>query len=70
MTIVTNPRSVTAHASSRGPYYSETACGLDCTSWPSARDLRPLRFCARCFSDRERGLLTDLLPELTEGDAK
>lgn len=70
MNVVTNPTSLIAHRSPRLAYYDKTPCGIDATSFPLARDCRPWRFCSRCFTDRERELLTDLLPEVTTGPAR
>ena len=70
MSVVTNPVSRLGHFSPRLFYYDRTSGGIDAAAWPLARDCRPLRFCPRCFTDRERELLTDLLPERTEQDAR
>lgn len=70
MSVVTNPDSRIGHFSPRLVYYDRTSCGIDASSWPLARDCRPFRFCSRCFSDRERELLTDMLPNIKDGDAK
>ena len=64
MNVVTNRGSLTAHRSPRLAFYDQTPCGIDATGWPLARDCRPWRFCSRCFTDRERELLTDMLPEI------
>jgi len=68
VSVVTNPHTLTGHRSSDIPFWPWTSCGLNAASWPHARHLRPSRFCSGCFTEHERELLTDILPELTEGD--